>query len=104
MNGPIQQEIHDTLVAALAPSHLQVINESNNHNVPPGSESHFKLVVVADSFSGKPLIKRHREVNALLKSYLDGAVHALSMQTHTSEEWVNKGETVPNSPPCLGGS
>lgn len=104
MSGPIQQQIHDTLVAGLAPSHLQVINESNNHNVPPGSESHFKLVVVADSFNGMRLIQRHREVNALLKPYLDGAVHALSMHTHTSEEWIAKGEVVPDSPPCQGGS
>ena len=102
--GPIQQDIHDTLVAGLAPSHLQVINESVNHNVPPGSESHFKLVVVADCFNGKRLIQRHREVNALLKPYLDGPVHAISMHTHTAEEWVSKGEVVPDSPPCRGGS
>lgn len=104
MSGPIQQQIHDTLVAGLSPSHLQVINESDNHNVPPGSESHFKLVVVADAFDGKRLIQRHREVNTLLKSYLDGSVHALSMHTHTPKEWVAKGEVVPDSPPCQGGS
>lgn len=104
MSGPIQQQIHDTLVDALAPAHLQVINESSNHNVPPNSETHFKVVVVADSFAEKRLIQRHREVNALLKTYLDGPVHALSMHTHTAEEWSAKGQVVPESPPCRGGS
>ncbi len=104
MNRPIQQQIHDTLVDALAPAHLQVINESDNHNVPPGSESHFKVVIVTDRFADKRLIQRHREVNALLKPYLDGPVHALSMFTHTAEEWTAKGQIVPDSPPCRGGS
>ncbi len=104
MNGPVQQQIHDTLVDALAPVHLQVLNESHMHNVPAGSESHFKLVIVATEFSDKRLIQRHREVNALLKPYLDGEVHALSMHTHTPDEWAAKGEVVPDSPPCRGGS
>ena len=104
MSGPIQQQIHDLLVTEMQPVHLQVLNESNNHNVPEGSESHFKLVIVADSFADKRLIQRHREVNAMLKPFLDSSVHALSMHTHTPEEWVAKGEKVPESPPCRGGS
>ncbi|MGI9323235.1 MAG: BolA family protein [Pseudomonadales bacterium] len=39
------------------------MNESGNHNVPPGSESHFKLVLVSSEFDGKPLVQRHRLVN-----------------------------------------
>ncbi len=33
--------------------HLEVENESPNHNVEPGSESHFKVVVVSDEFIEK---------------------------------------------------
>ena len=80
MSGPIQQQIHDLLVTEMQPVHLQVLNESNNHNVPEGSESHFKLVIVADSFADKRLIQRHREVNAMLKPFLDGSTRAQSRQ------------------------
>jgi BolA protein len=36
---------------AFEPLHLEVINESNRHHVPPNSETHFKVVVVSDKFS-----------------------------------------------------
>lgn len=104
MTGMVEQQIYDALVDAFEPAHLQVINESHSHNVPAGSESHFKLVIVSEAFSDKRLIQRHRAVNGLLKPFLDGSVHALSMHTHTTEEWQNKGEVVPDSPPCRGGS
>jgi len=104
MSQTVQEQIHDTLVDALSPVHLDVINESHMHNVPDGSESHFKLVIVTESFDSLRLIQRHREINNLLKPLLDGPIHALSMHTHTPEEWVAKGEVVPDSPPCRGGS
>lgn len=62
------------------PTHLEVINESNMHNVPKGSESHFKVVVVSMDFENLSLIKRHRMVNDVLKDELAGGVHALSIQ------------------------
>ena len=41
----VQQTIEEKIQSALTPSRLDVINESHMHNVPPGSESHFKLVI-----------------------------------------------------------
>ena len=52
----------------------QVINESSGHNVPKGSETHFKVVVVSDSFDGQMLIARHRMVNEILADELSGYV------------------------------
>ena len=69
---------HNTLY--FQPSHLEVINESNMHNVPKGSETHFKVVVVSDSFEGLSLVKRHRAVNEVLAQELQSGVHALSIQ------------------------
>ncbi len=43
----VQQNIEAKIKSSLAPSHLEVINESHMHNVPPGSESHFRLVIHA---------------------------------------------------------
>ena len=49
----VQSLIENKLVAALAPRFIEVVNESGNHNVPPGSESHFKVTVVSEVFDGK---------------------------------------------------
>ena len=100
----IQAAIEEKISHALNPVHLEVLNESNNHNVPPGSESHFKITVVSDEFDGKMLIARHRLVNQLLADELAGEVHALSMHTFTPSEWDDKQGQTRTSPPCLGGS
>lgn len=100
----IQTSIETKLKDSLQPGHLEVLNESNNHNVPPGSESHFKITVVSAEFEGKMLIARHRLINKLLAEELDGPVHALSMHTFTQDEWTKKNEQTRQSPPCLGGS
>ena len=99
----IQTAIEDKISQALEPIYLEVLNESNNHNVPPGSESHFKITVVSTNFDGKMLIARHRVINQLLAEELAGSVHALSMHTYTPEEWSEKNEQTRQSPPCLGG-
>jgi BolA protein len=74
------------------------------HNVPPSSESHFKVTVVTVEFNNKMLVARHRMLNNLLKEELDGPVHALSLNTLTPVEWQEKNGEVRKSPPCLGGS
>lgn len=99
----IENDIRNKLQSALQPQHLEVINESNNHNVPPGSESHFKVVVVTPEFNNKQLVARHRIINKILAEELAGPVHALALHTLTPEEWAARG-TAPASPPCMGGS
>jgi len=99
----VSGQINDLVVNELAPVRLDVINESHQHNVPPNSETHFKLVVVSEKFDGLSLIARHRTINKLLKAQLDNGVHALSMHTYTPDEWQSRGGEVPDSPPCLGG-
>lgn len=100
----IQQQIETKLGAQFAPLHLEVVNESHMHSVPPGSESHFRVVLVSEQFEGRPLVQRHRAVNAALAEELAGGVHALALHTMTPEEWFAKGGQAPESPPCLGGS
>jgi len=101
---PIQAAIHDALVQGFAPAVLEVINESNNHSVPRGSETHFKVVVVSEAFAGQTPVARHRAVNKALAAQLAGGVHALSIQAFTPTQWAERGGVVPPSPPCLGGS
>ena len=101
--GPIQAAISDKLRRALVPEHLEVVNESGKHNVPPGAESHFKVTVVARAFEGRKLLERHREINRILAEELGGGIHALSLQTLTPDEWRTRGEPPHRTPPCRGG-
>jgi BolA protein len=99
----IQTQIEQKLRAQFAPLHLEVNNESHMHDVPQGSESHFRVVLVSQQFEGKPLIQRHRAVNAILDQEIKGQIHALALHTMTPDEWFAKGGEAPESPPCLGG-
>ena len=100
----VQNTIEEKLNAALTPTHLEVLNESHRHNVPKGSESHFKVTIVSQQFDGKMPVARHRVVNRLLAAELAGAIHALAMHTYTPQEWTDKNASSPASPPCLGGA
>lgn len=99
----VQQRIERKLAERFAPAHLEVVNESGGHNVPPGSETHFKVVLVAEAFAGQRPVARHRLVNAALAEELAGPVHALAIHTYTAGEWRERFGEAPLSPPCLGG-
>jgi BolA-like protein 1 len=98
------ESIHEKLSRALAPEHLAVENESGMHNVPKGSETHFKVVVVSPAFDGMARIDRHRKVHELLGDELRGGVHALTIKALTPAEWAKEDPAAFQSPPCLGGS
>ena len=99
----VQSDIEAKLTQSLQPDHLEVINESNNHNVPPGSESHFKVLIATDKFDGKMLLARHRMINEILADELQHKIHALALHTYTPAEWQEVNGNAPPSPPCLGG-
>jgi len=100
----VQSTIETKLSEALAPNHLEVLNESHMHSVPPGSESHFKLIIVSDAFNGASRVARHQKVNGVLADELRTAVHALSMETYTADEWKERQGRTMASPACHGGS
>ncbi|RHW75206.1 BolA family transcriptional regulator [Colwellia sp. RSH04] len=100
----IESIIVQKLTSALSPVVLDVVNESNQHNVPPGSESHFKVIIVSSEFEEQRLIKRHRAVNKVLAHELAEHIHALALHTYTEKEWrEHYADNTPLSPKCLGG-
>jgi len=103
MTHPVQTTIENKIARRLSPDYFEVVNESDRHNVPPGSESHFKIVVVSSRFENRRLIDRHRALNELLAEELAGGVHALALHTLTPEEWRRRHGEIPASPPCRGG-
>ncbi len=100
----VQESIESQLQQAFAPSHLAVVNESNMHNVPPGSESHFNVVLVCAAFDGKRKVARHQQVYKVLADHLAAGVHALALHTYSPAEWQARGGDSPVSPDCMGGS
>ncbi len=98
----MQVYIQKTLTEHFVPSHLSVINESSAHNVAPGSETHFKVVLVSSAFNEVSAVKRHQAVYKALEWALNNGVHALALHTHTPKEWASK-QSVPDSPNCMGG-
>lgn len=101
----MQDRIEVSLARALSPAHVELVNESHQHNVPAGSESHWNLIIVSDAFAGLRLVRRQRAVYAALREEMAGGIHALTMKTLTLEEWEAQGGQVANtSPQCLGGS
>lgn len=100
----VQREIEQQLEQQFSPEFLDVANESHQHSVPPNSETHFKVVLVSDSFASKRKVARHQLVYAALAAQLEGPVHALALHIYTPEEWQQRQQEAPQSPECLGGS
>ena len=87
----VKDRIVATLTEALHPEALAVLDESHQHaghgGARPGGETHFRVQVTADAFTGKSRIDRHRLVNGLLADELkpDG-VHALAIEARAPGE------------------
>ncbi len=86
----VSERIKHKIEQGLAPTHLEIINESHKHKghggYHPSGESHFKLVVVSALFIGKSRVERQRSVYGLLSAEFDDGLHALSLTTLTPDE------------------
>jgi stress-induced morphogen len=98
IEGRIQKKLNE----AFQPVHLEVINESSNHSVPVGSETHFLIVVVSKVFENLSRIHRQRKVHEVLSEELGAGVHALSQRLMTPTEWQVNGGNIVGSPACEG--
>jgi BolA protein len=78
-------------------------NESHMHS-GTATDSHFKLILVSDDFTGKRAVQRHQSVYAIVADLMNNPIHALALHLFTSEEWAVKEDKQLLSPKCLGGS
>ena len=82
--------IEAKLTAALAPSRLDIVDESAQHAGHVGAraegETHFRLTVVSDAFASKTRVERQRLVYQILAEELAGGVHALALKTLAPDE------------------
>ena len=90
LTGPVAAEIEKRLRAALAPSDLKVINDSESHRghggYNPAGESHFSLQIESGAFAGKSRVERQRMVYAALGDLMRERVHALSIRAKAPGE------------------
>lgn len=99
------QRLNAKLTQELNPLFIHIEDESGNHSVPEGSESHFKVVVVSDTFEGMAKIGRHQKIYGVLGDEFKNGLHALSIRAYTAPEWEKeKQHGGYDSPECLGGS
>ena len=98
-----QQSIERKLRSAFSPTYFELINESHMHNVAEGAQSHFKLIICSDSFSGLSKIKRQQNIYHVLQQEMAAELHALSIKDYSPQEWqlINK-ESISRSPECRG--
>ena len=94
----LEQQLIERL-QSLAPSHLDVINESAGHGgYFTGKEYHFKVSIVSDAFAGLRLVQRHQKIYAAAGDLLSpGKIHALAIHAYLPTEWTG---TAPASPEC----
>lgn len=86
----ITERINKKLNEGLAPSRLDVVDESTKHmghgGWREGGETHFNVTVVSDAFEGKSRVDRQRMVYALLAEEMAERIHALALTTKTPAE------------------
>lgn len=76
-------------LASLAPESLSIEDESAQHAGHAGAQSgggHYRLVVVSERFSGKPLQARHRMVYEALGTLMHKEIHALAIGAYAPDE------------------
>ena len=94
----IEKKIIDALNTNFNLMSLNIVNESFMHNVPQGSESHFKIVIVSDRFKNLSLIQRHKEIYNSLGDIMN-QIHALSIHAFDNDEFESN-PMILDSPQC----
>ncbi len=94
MAGTVGDTIKDLIANALAdrlaPSVLDIVDESHLHaghsGARPGGETHFRLDIVSEAFTGKSRVERHRIVNTALAPAFERGLHALAIKARAPDE------------------
>ncbi|PZT30714.1 cell division protein BolA [Stenotrophomonas maltophilia] len=89
MNADRIERIRDALQQALAPSVLEIEDDSHRHAGHAGARDgrgHFNVHVVSERFTGLGPLARHRAVYAALGSMMETDIHALSIRALAPSE------------------
>jgi BolA family transcriptional regulator, general stress-responsive regulator len=88
-------------LAGLEPQRLELADESARHaghaGARPQGESHFRLLIVAEAFTGRSRLERQRLVYGALGDLLRTDVHALSITALSPAEAAAR-QALPRKP------
>ena len=86
VDSPRMARIRTHLVEALAPTHLQIIDDSDQHlgHVGALQGGHFTVRIGAPGFAGKRPLECHRMIYAALGELMQTDIHALSIELLTN--------------------
>ncbi len=86
----IADRMNEKLTSALAPQRLSITDDSHKHEGhsgwKQGGQTHFRVEIVSEQFSGKSRVERQRMIYALLADELAESVHALQLKTLAPSE------------------
>lgn len=83
------ERIRARLVEALAPSEIELVDESHKHSGHAGARDgrgHFALRIRSEAFRGLAPLARHRRVYEALGELMQSDIHALSIQAGAPDE------------------
>ena len=83
--GVTAADLQARLAQVLAPTQLEVLDESAAHAGHAGSDgtgsgTHFRVRIASPLFTGKARVARHRLVYDALQLFIDRGVHALAIE------------------------
>lgn len=81
MNAPGVEAIRQALIAGLAPTSLEVFDDSAAHAGHAGARAggHYRVLIASSRFAGLSPIARHRLVYSALAGLMGQGIHALSI-------------------------
>lgn len=87
---PSASAIEQTLLTALQPTQLDVLDESAAHAGHSGANAeghgtHFRVRIASPAFAGKTRIAKHRLVYGALQIFIDQGLHALAIEIIDSD-------------------
>ena len=79
------QALEQQLKTRLAPTYLEVLDESAAHAGHTGANAegfgtHFRVRIASPVFAGKSRVARHRLVYDALQNFIDQGLHALAIE------------------------
>ena len=82
---PTAADLEAALREALAPTQLEVIDESGAHAGHAGANAegrgtHFRIRIASPLFAGKPRVARHRLVYDALQVFIAQGLHAIAIE------------------------
>ena len=81
----LAQKMHQTLADRLAPTALDVLDESAAHAGHAGANgtgfgTHFRVRIASPLFAGRGRVAQHRLVYDALQEFIDQGVHAIAIE------------------------